>query len=161
MKRLIFVRHGKSSWDSAVEDKERELKKRAYEDADRVISTFKTYLDFSPEVFSSPATRAVTTAKLFKNQLDIEDQHFHVIPQLYTFDSDEVLQFIRNIDDGLDNVMLFGHNPAYTELVNRLGSLPIENLPTTGLVSIIFEIESWNQIQKGETHLHLFPKNLR
>lgn len=161
MKRLIFVRHGKSSWDSPVEDKERKLKERAYKDADHVISAFKAHLDFSLEVFSSPATRALTTAKLFKNQLDIEDQHFHVIPQLYTFDSDEVLQFIRNIDDGVNNVMLFGHNPAYTELVNRLGSLQTDNLPTTGLVSIIFEIESWKQIQKGETHLYLFPKNLR
>ncbi|MFO7745824.1 MAG: histidine phosphatase family protein [Psychroflexus sp.] len=161
MKRLIFVRHGKSSWDSSVEDKDRPLKERAYKDADHVISALKAYLNFPVEVFSSPAKRAKTTAELFKTELNIEDQHFHIKPQLYTFDADEVLQFINNLDDKLDNVMLFGHNPAYTTMVNKLGRMPIDNLPTTGLVSIVFEIESWKQIQKGETHLYLFPKKLR
>lgn len=161
MKRLIFVRHGKSSWDFPVEDKDRPLKERAYKDADHIISAFKAHLDFPVEVFSSPAKRAKTTAELFKIGLNIEDQHFHIKPQLYTFDASEVLQFIKNIDDKFDDVMLFGHNPAYTYMVNQLGSLPIDNLPTTGLVSIVFEIESWKQIRKGETHLYLFPKHIR
>lgn len=161
MKRLIFIRHGKSSWDSPVEDKERPLKERAYKDASHVISAFKAHLDFPVEVFSSPAKRSKTTAKLFKTELSIENQHFHLKPQLYTFNAGEVFDFITKLDDKFDNVMLFGHNPAYTILVNRLGSLPIDNLPTTGLVSIAFDIESWNQIQKGETQLYLFPKYLR
>lgn len=161
MKRLIFVRHGKSSWDSPVEDKERPLKERAYKDANHVISAFKAHLDFPVEVFSSPAKRAKTTAELFKTRLNIEDQHFHIKPQLYTFNANEVFDFIKKLDDKYNNVMLFGHNPAYTELVNRLGSSPMDNLPTTGLVSIGFEIESWKLIQKGETHLYLFPKHLR
>ena len=161
MKRLILVRHGKSSWDSPVEDFDRPLKKRAYEDADHVISAFKAHMDFSVEVFSSPAKRAQTTAHLFKDQLHIEDQHFHLEPSLYTFDVDEVLNFIKKLDVAFDNVMLFGHNPAFTDLVNRLGSLPIDNLPTTGLVSISFNVKSWKHIQKGETHFYLFPKYLR
>lgn len=161
MKRLVLVRHGKSSWDSPVEDIDRPLKERAYKDAEHVISAFKAYLDFPVEVFSSPAKRANTTAELFKNELDIEDLHFHIKSQLYTFNASEVLDFVKKLEDRFDNVMLFGHNPAYTELVNRLGNLPIDNLPTTGLVSIGFEIESWKQIQKGKTLLYLFPKHLR
>lgn len=161
MKRLIFVRHGKSSWDFPVDDIARPLNKRAYTDAEHVISAFKAHLDFSVEVFSSPAKRAQTTAELFKTGLTIEDQNFHIKPVLYTFNANEVFDFIKKFNDKFDNVMLFGHNPAYSELVNRLGSLPIDNLPTTGLVSICFEIESWKQIQKGETQLYLFPKNLR
>lgn len=161
MKRLIFVRHGKSSWDSPLEDIDRPLKERAYKDAGHVISAFKKHLDFPVKVFSSPANRAKTTAELFKTGLNIEDQHFYIESKLYTFNSEDVLDFIKKLDDKFQNVMLFGHNPAYTELVNRLGSLPFDNLPTTGLVSIVFEIKSWKQIQKGETQLYLFSKDLR
>lgn len=161
MKRLIFVRHGKSSWDKPLSDIERPLKERAYDDAEHVISAFKAHLDFPVEVFSSPAQRAKTTAELFKTELKIQDRNFHIDPKLYTFNAKEVLDFIREINDDHENVMLFGHNPAYTEMVNRLGSLSIDNLPTTGLVSILFEIESWKQISKGETQLYLFPKHLR
>lgn len=161
MKRLVFVRHGKSSWETPCEDIDRPLKKRAYKDIEHVSTAFKAHLDCPVEVFSSPAKRAKTTAELFKVKLNIEDQHFHIMPQLYTFNSDEVLQFIKDLDDKLDNVMLFGHNPAYTELVSKLGSIQIDNLPTSGLVSIVFEIESWKQILTGDTQLYLFPKHLR
>lgn len=161
MKRLIFVRHGKSSWEIPCGDKDRPLKERAYKDIEHVSTAFKAHLDFPVEVFSSPAKRAKTTAEVFKVKLAIEDRHFHIRPQLYTFEADEVLEFIKELDDRLDNVMLFGHNPAYTELVSKLGSLPIDNLPTSGLVSIGFEIDSWKQISTGETQLYLFPKHLR
>ncbi|SDG55270.1 SixA phosphatase family protein [Psychroflexus sediminis] len=161
MKRLIFVRHGKSSWDFPVGDKDRPLKKRAYKDAEHVITAFKAHLDFHLEIFSSPAKRARTTAELFKTKLNIEDQYFHISPELYTFDAEVVLEFIKNTENNFDSLMLFGHNPAYTELVNRLGSLRLDNLPTTGLVSIVFQSESWSQIQTGDTRLYLAPKHLR
>ncbi|WP_019038220.1 SixA phosphatase family protein [Psychroflexus tropicus] len=161
MKRLIFVRHGKSSWDYDVIDFDRPLKKRAYNDADHVISAFKAHLTFEVMVFSSPAQRAKTTAELFKNGLEISDQRFEIVSELYTFNSDEVLNFIKNLNNEFENVMIFGHNPAYTFLVNMLGSLPIDNLPTTGLVSIEFNVDNWKVLEKGKTHLYLFPKYLR
>jgi phosphohistidine phosphatase len=161
MKRIIFVRHGKSSWDTPVDDSKRPLKIRAYKDAEHVISAFKSYKYFPVEVFTSHAKRALTTAELFKKGLHIEDNHFHIKPELYTFNANDVLSFISNIKDEHETVMLFGHNPAYTELVNSLGNLPIQNLPTTGLVSILFEIDSWKQVQSGQTNLYLFPKHLR
>jgi len=161
MKRLILVRHGKSSWELPVEDKNRPLQPRAYEDAEHVIAAFTAYLDFTIHMFSSPAKRALTTAELFKSKLGIQDEDFEMIPQLYTFDADEVLSFIKSIDDKHHDVMLFGHNPAFTELVNRLGSMPIENLPTTGLVCITFDVKSWSQLLQGDTQLYLFPKHLR
>ena len=161
MKRLIFVRHGKSSWDHEVKDFDRPLKKRAYDDADHVISAFKSHLTFEIKAFSSPAKRAKTTAELFKNGLEISNPYFEIAPELYTFNPDEVLNFIKHLNDEFENVMLFGHNPAYTYLVNKLGSLPVDNLPTTGLVSIEFDIDNWKTLEEGKTHLYLFPKYLR
>ncbi len=161
MKRIIFVRHGKSSWDSPVEDRQRPLSSRAYKDAEHVISAFKSYKDFPVELFTSDAKRALTTAELFQKELHITDNHFHIKPELYTFNANDVIKFISKVSDEVETIMLFGHNPAYTELVNTLGSLPIQNLPTTGLVSILFEIDSWKKVHSGQTNLYLFPKHLR
>ena len=57
--------------------------------------------------------------------------------------------------------MVFGHNPAMTGLVNDLGDKEFDNIPTTGLVVIDFDSQSWSDLGKGKTLLNLFPKNLR
>ena len=48
-----------------------------------------------------------------------------------------------------------------TILVNSLGDKKTDNLPTTGLCVIDFQVDSWKDIRKGKTILTLLPKNLR
>ena len=162
MKKLILVRHGKSSWDNDLPDDERPLKKRAYKDADFVISVFKSH--WKNEVLtlkSSYAVRALTTANIFKDQLEIANQDFEIKEDLYTFDGKQLLKTIAGVDDSINNLMVFGHNPAMTSVVNSLGSQHFKNIPTTGLVLIEFQTDSWNNLKDGKTILYLFPKNLR
>ncbi|MFD0976980.1 SixA phosphatase family protein [Salinimicrobium gaetbulicola] len=162
MKKLILVRHGKSSWDNDLPDDERPLKKRAYKDADFVISAFKSH--WKDEVLtlkSSYAVRALTTANIFKDQLEIANQDFEINEDLYTFDGKQLLKTISGVDDSINNLMVFGHNPAMTSVANSLGSQHFKNIPTTGLVLIEFQTDSWNNLKDGKTILYLFPKNLR
>ena len=161
MKRLILVRHGKSSWEHDLPDHKRPLKKRAYNDAELVIKTFKQFFQKPVKFWSSPAVRAHETAKLFKKALQIEDEQFKVKQELYTFNASELLKIIKSCDSNIEKLAVFGHNPALTELVNRLGDKKIDNLPTTGLCVIDFETDDWNLIENGKTILTLLPKNLR
>lgn len=161
MKRLVLVRHGKSSWENDVSDKQRPLQKRAYEDAEAVLKTFKHFYKFEATIWSSPATRALETAKIFKKTLEIPEEDFNVVEELYTFDQEELLDAIRSCSDDIHKLIVFGHNPAMTMLVNRLGDKPLDNLSTTGLVVIDFETDSWKNIENGTTILTLLPKNLR
>lgn len=64
-------------------------------------------------------------------------------------------------EDSIDTLMVFGHNPAMTEVVNHLGSQEFDNIPTTGLSVLEFETNSWKNLKDGKTILYLFPKNLR
>jgi len=67
MKTIIFVRHGKSSWDYEANDKDRPLKERGINDAHAVSSEIKNLdipLDF---IYASPANRALHTAVIFSN----------------------------------------------------------------------------------------------
>lgn len=161
MKRLILVRHGKSSWKHDLPDDERPLKKRAYKDADLVITGIKSVLQQKPFLWSSYATRALDSAKIFKEKLEIPDSRFEVKEELYTFDEYRLEEIIRSCDEKIDNLMIFGHNPAITETVNSLGDTYFDNVPTTGLCVIDFESDSWRDIKKGKTLVYLFPKNLR
>jgi phosphohistidine phosphatase len=161
MKRLILVRHGKSSWENNLPDEKRPLKKRAYNDAEVVLKTFKEFQSGDLILWSSPAVRAHTTAKIFKEELQIPDDKFIVKKELYTFDDDHLLSVIKTCSEDIAQLMIFGHNPAMTGLVNRLGDKPIDNLPTTGLCVIDFDSDNWKDIKTGKTLLQLFPKNLR
>lgn len=161
MKTLVLVRHGKSSWKHDVSDKQRPLKKRAFKDADLVIKTFKSQYLQPFFMWSSPATRAFETAKIFKERLSVDDEHFQINEALYTFDEAELLHNIYNCDDSVERLMVFGHNPAITEVANQLGDKIFDNVPTTGLVMINFKSDSWADLKNGKTLLHLFPKNLR
>lgn len=161
MKRLTLVRHGKSSWKHDLPDDERPLKKRAYRDGDLVSMTYKEFYSGDAMLWSSPAVRALETAKIFKNQLEVPDKNFKIKESLYTFDQDDLLNIITSCDDSLEKLVVFGHNPAMTGLVNRLGDKSLDNLPTTGLCVIEFEVDSWKDIKRGKTLLTLIPKELR
>lgn len=162
MKRLILVRHGKSSWDNEnLPDHKRPLKKRAYHDAEVVLNAFAHYYKAPAVLWTSYAVRAHDTAKMFKERLQVPDDKFYVKDDLYTFNQNELLSVIRSCDDEVNKLFVFGHNPAMTILVNHLGDKNIDNLPTTGLCVIDFEVDSWKDIQHGKTLVSLFPKNLR
>jgi len=159
MKQLILVRHGKSSWDDPkTADHDRPLKKRGFKDAKLVIKAFGTYMQSPLKVISSSANRALTTANLFKEGLQIADEDFTVVKEAYTFESSELLEVIKKQNNAIERLMVFGHNPAMTSLVNYLGDNYIENLPTTGLVVIDFDTDYWNEIENGKTLVSLFPK---
>lgn len=161
MKKLILVRHGKSSWKEDLPDDERPLKKRAYKDAALVLNAFSGFHNKPLKMWSSYATRALTTARIFKERLEVEDRDFSVKDELYTFDTNKLLNVIRGCNDEVETLMVFGHNPAMTGVANLLGDQHFSNVPTTGLCVINFETNSWQNIQKGKTILYLFPKNLR
>lgn len=160
-KTLVLVRHGKSSWKHDLPDDKRPLKKRAYKDIDLVTSSFKHCLDKKFTFKCSYAIRAHTTAKFFLKQLNIHENQLSVEAPLYTFDAKSLRAYLYTIDDDIENLMIFGHNPAFTMLANTLGDEYFDNIPTSGLVMINFEKSSWKDLANGKTILNLFPKNLR
>lgn len=161
MKKLILVRHGKSSWKEDLPDEQRPLKKRAYKDADLVINAFSGFAEEHMLLWSSYAVRALTTAKIFKEQLKVPDDRFQVKDELYTFNAGQLLKVIESCDDAVQTLMVFGHNPAMTSVANKLGDQDFDNVPTTGLCLIEFETQTWKGLKNGNTLLYLFPKYLK
>ena len=161
MKNLILVRHGKSSWETPLSDIDRPLNKRGISDAHLVFSNVKSFIPESYLIWSSTAKRASETALIFaqSNSYPIESILFD--HRLYTFDEDQLEKVIKSCNDCYNNVILFGHNAAITNFVNKFGSIFIENVSTSGFVSLEFEAKSWQEIKKGITKKIIFPKDLK
>lgn len=155
------MRHGKSSWELNVGDQDRPLAQRGINDA-HLIGSKLSKGQIKPDfVFSSPANRALHTAMICLRNLKYPLANFQISTHLYDFSGDQVMDFVKKTDDSLDTIMIFGHNHAFTHLVNSLGDSYIENVPTSGFVHIQFKEDSWAEISQGKTIETIFPKHLK
>lgn len=68
--------------------------------------------------------------------------------------------WIRKLDNQLQNVLIFGHNPAFTDIINQLGNEMIYNLSTSGFAWIQFDSTNWKTIEKGKTMKIILPKEI-
>ncbi|HET8735786.1 MAG TPA: histidine phosphatase family protein [Pricia sp.] len=161
MKTILLVRHGKSSWDYSVDDKDRPLKARGINDGHLVSETLKSQNPAIDAAFSSPANRALHTCLIFLRHLNFPFVKFQITNELYDFSGERVLKFIKRLDDTLDTVLIFGHNEAFTNVANQLGNSYIDKVPTTGLVQLNFDVDTWASVEKGTTGQTLFPKELK
>ena len=161
MKRVVFIRHGKSSWEYDVQDKDRPLKERGINDAHLVGAKLKSFNLKIDHAYSSPANRALHTGTIVLRNLDFDFQKFRLTEELYDFSGNSVLRFLKNLDNKLQTVLIFGHNYAFTTLANNLGDKYIDNVPTAGMVIITFHTDNWQHISVGKTEEYIVPKKLR
>ena len=79
-------------------------------------------------------------------QIQYKGKKIIISNELYTFDMFEVFDFIKQIDDKYSNILLVGHNPAYTEISNYFSENKILNLPTARWFCLKFDTDSWSEI---------------
>ncbi|ARS38957.1 histidine phosphatase family protein [Sphingobacteriaceae bacterium GW460-11-11-14-LB5] len=159
-KQLLLVRHGKSDWGNIdLSDFDRPLNKRGKENApemaERLVNRgFKIDL-----IVSSPAKRAKSTAKYFAEAYNIDQIQFE--ESIYEANTTALLQVVNALDDAAEKVVLFGHNPGFTDFANELCDADIYNIPTAGMVLISFPFDSWQMVSKGTGEMVFFdyPKN--
>lgn len=163
MKELYLVRHAKSSWDyESVDDYDRPLKGRGIRDAHVISQMLAQQVETPEALFSSPATRAVHTAMIFARNLRFPFSAIKLHESLYMCTEKQLLDFIKNIDDSYNRVMIFGHNPTITNFVNRCIDQRIDNVPTTGVACFHFNISSWKNATFSAQLSHFdYPKKYK
>ena len=150
MKTLFLVRHAKSSRDDpTLPDRDRPLDDRGRRDAPRMGKRLAKR-DVKPDLLlSSPALRALTTAQLIADEIGFERKAIAVDDRLYASSPDDLLAVIRALDNKLDRVMLFGHNPEFSDLAHRLSS-EIVDMPTSAVAEYNFDTKAWTDIGEVE-----------
>ena len=150
MKSLFLVRHAKSSWKHPdLPDRLRPLNKHGQRDAP-VMGERLAKREIAPDLItSSPASRAMATAKVIAREIGYPEEDIRADERLYGASAFELLEIIQELGDHLDRVMLVGHNPGLTDLANDLGC-DIDNVPTCGIVELAFDIDSWALVDDVE-----------
>lgn len=154
MKTLVIIRHAKSDWGNEnLEDFYRPLNTRGNTDAPRMAERLKE-LGITPDCFlTSPAIRAYTTAQFFAATFNAQDR-IVLQPRLYEGSLRDYTEVIGALPGSIQTALVFGHNPIITELVNQLGDLRTDNVPTCGMAG--FRVKSWNE--KGDLLFYEYPK---
>ena len=146
MKTITFLRHSKSSWDTILEDIDRPLNDIGVKKIKKVAKLSNDQFSNCEIIFSSSANRAIHTSLILTRELSIESNKIRIYEDLYTFNFKVVFNFITKIDNIYSNVVLVGHNPAYTEISNHFSENKILNLPTARWFSMKFDSNTWSDI---------------
>jgi len=157
MKKLILLRHADSDWnDAKLRDFDRPLNEHGEKNA-QLMGKRLCRLGVKPgRIISSPAKRARDTLR----QLTFIDSGVVFQDAIYEAGVDDLLDVVRNLPQGLQCVMLIGHNPGLTELARVLGAL-IDSLPPCAAVGLELKIEHWKEVAPGTGRLWLYddPKH--
>jgi phosphohistidine phosphatase len=146
LKKAVIIRHAKSSWsDMSLKDIERPLNTRGNRDAPRMAELLHDYIEAIDKFYTSPATRAKSTALYFA---------------MYYGSEAELLETVQLASDSEDCIALFSHNPKITYFVNSFTDKHIDNVPTCGIAILSADIESWSEFNERTADVSklLFPK---
>jgi len=147
MKTLYLVRHAKASWEDNVHDWGRPLTPEGIERAGKVAKFLKTKKEVNPDkMISSYAFRALNTAVIFALELHYPVTDIEISQHIYEKKAIDILEMLRKQDDSQDNIMIFGHNPAITELYNMLTRKLLLNISTSSVACIQFPVKQWKEL---------------
>jgi phosphohistidine phosphatase len=162
-KRLLLMRHAKSSWKEPLPDRERPLNKRGKRAA-RLIGEALAERGIIPDlILSSDAKRARATAKRVLKALPENRTLLQLDPALYSADAETILREIGQTDDQMETLLVIAHNPGISDLATLLsGDERLSWLPTAAVVVLEVSGDSWREIAPGKAKvlLRLFPREL-
>ncbi|MEL7013764.1 MAG: histidine phosphatase family protein [Pseudomonadota bacterium] len=161
MRRLILMRHAKSSWDSPmISDHERPLNARGTRSA-KALGEWLRRNAFAPdEALVSDAAR--TQATLTGLALALTPR---LLSKLYHAGPETMFDTLRDATGS--SVLMIGHNPGIAEFAAALVSHPSDHprfydYPTGATLVADFEIEAWNDLKlgMGEVKAFIIPREL-
>lgn len=162
MRILTLFRHAKSSWDyPELPDFERPLNARGRRDAPAMAARLKKLPPRPDLLLSSPALRALTTARMVAEGLGMAPEEVAVNARIYEASADALLRVVRELDDAHRHVVLFGHNPGISAGAHLLAECDFDEMPTAAAARIEFEVKTWRDVAPGAGSLAAFlrPKD--
>jgi phosphohistidine phosphatase len=162
MKRVIIVRHAKSSWDDAsVPDFERPLNERGKHDAPEMAKRLAEKKVEIDAFISSPAKRAKKTATLFAKEFGKHKDDVILIDELYHAGSEEFYKAIEKAPAKAKTIAIFSHNPGITDFVNSLTDTRVDDMPTCAVFAVKASIGDWKEFRQSPREFWFFdyPKN--
>ena len=164
MKKLFIIRHSKAvEYAPDHTDFNRCLADYGVEKATLIAKHLAVDLDQVDLMLSSPACRAYETAKIFATQLNYPESEIVKVEHLYHFGNIEyAMDIISEVDDEIETLMLFGHNPTFNALAWHVCNEFRDAMPTSAVVGVALKSKSWSSLsrKKGTLLTYLTKRNL-
>lgn len=149
MKKLSFVRHAKSSWDSIYPtDFEREINQRGIEKTENLFHFLKAEGLIPEMILCSPAIRAMQTAHFLMSKLNLSKDILVFEPLLYLGNHHDYMDAIYAFDDSINHLMVVGHNPSISDAAHIL-SKEVMMMSTSELCHFEFNCDAWNEVSNA------------
>ncbi|MEM1298008.1 MAG: histidine phosphatase family protein [Pseudomonadota bacterium] len=165
MRKLILLRHAKSSWDDPVlEDHDRPLNKRGHAAAP-VIGEWLKYRHHKPDfVLCSSAKRTQETVQRLRKVMDglpeplVERGLYHASPA-------DMLARLQQLPASVGSVLLVGHQPGLGALTRKLSDgrenrrcrRAFEHFPTAAAAVLEFDAD-WSALDYATARFVDFAK---
>ena len=147
---LHIVRHGKALQDyNYIQDDDRPLIEKGILNNINIARQLGAQYPAPGLIISSHAARALHTAHIFARVMGYPHERVQVNENLYLDGENETYNILKKLPDELDSVMFVGHNPDVTCVVHRLAEC-YQTIPTSGVVTIRFETDRWDEIGKAK-----------
>ena len=163
MKTLILVRHAKSAWpDVSVPDYERPLEIQGVEDSNQMGKYLKTKMAPPDYIITSGATRTLETAQIISTKLFKQPIILNINKLIYGASINEMKNIIKNFNQKYKNIMIVGHNPTMTLLINKISNVNIDHVPELGTAIINYNINHWADFKSpGKLIEFIYPEKLK
>ena len=163
MKKLLIIRHAKSSWANSNEtDFERPLNDRGRMNAPEMAERLVKRNVLPDAIISSAAKRTIETSLLMMKPLGLQQQQLVKKQELYLATPDTILETIVSMDDAWQTAAIVAHNPGVTDFVNTLCEVKVDDMPTCAVYAVDIKTDSWINFNKATKEFLFFdyPKLL-
>jgi phosphohistidine phosphatase len=163
LKILYLVRHGKAvSRELDIPDFDRYLIEEGKHGAREVAKRLRKQGVLVSLIISSPAARAIATARIFARELGYKSHNIRTRKTIYDQKTDSIFSVLHEIPNDIESVMIVGHEPSLSELAHTYIKGFTKNLPTSGVVGARFKADSWKKLthKKGKCILFDSPKKI-
>jgi phosphohistidine phosphatase len=65
---------------------------------------------------------------------------------------------LSSVSEDTDTILLFGHNPSFSDIANALSKEGCDPMPKSGVVCLSFNIKTWSEIHRNSGKLEYFLK---
>jgi phosphohistidine phosphatase SixA len=153
MKTITFIRHAKSDKsNSKIEDIDRWLDKK-WEKQIKYIWNILKNINYKTKLILCSKARITTITlnwlKAVHNKLDKETKYINQLYDNLAWDSKDMLDIIKIIDNEIDDITIIWHNPMFDNSINYFLNTTWFHSRTLWITKILFDVKKWENIENN------------
>ena len=153
MKTIIVMRHAKAENNSPTDnDFDRRLHKKGKLAAHDTAKKYKELKLMPDLIITSPVVRAMSTAEILADFFGLKNAILslnYLYQRLYTFS--EIVNDASITKSDSNTILIVGHNPTISYLLQQINSDSNELLRTSSAVVFDFDVDNWSEVNASNS----------